>query len=99
MAEQNPSPKPLLPAERMMREVASKQRGAQRARNKWNWSSIAVLGVIGWSVTVPTLVGTALGLWIDRQWPTRFSWSVTLLVIGLVFGCVTAWLRVKGDES
>lgn len=86
-------------AERMIREVASKQRRMERARGKWNWNSIAILGVVGWSVTVPTLIGVAIGLWIDHHWPSRFSWSLMLLLGGLLLGCFHAWLRVKGDQS
>jgi len=99
MAKPN-SPTRLSPqAERMLREVASKQRSMERARSKWSWSSIAILGVIGWSITVPTLIGVAVGLWIDRRWPSRFSWSLMLLVGGLLVGCFHAWLRVKGNHS
>ena len=91
---------PLSPsAERMIREVASKQRRMEHARGKWNWNSIAILGVVGWSVTVPTLIGVAIGLWIDHRWPSRFSWSLMLLLGGLFLGCFHAWLRVKGDQS
>ena len=91
---------PRSPAEeRMAREVAAKQKRLNRGGNQWTWSSIAVLGVVGWSVTVPALAGVALGIWIDHRWPSRFSWSLMLLLGGLLFGCVQAWLRVKGDQS
>lgn len=83
----------------MIREVASQQRRTERPDHRWSWSSITVLGVVGWSVTISTLLGLALGLWIDHHWPSRFPWSLVLLVVGLVFGCVTAWLRVKGDAE
>ncbi len=97
-----PEPKPKLPPteERMIREVAAKQERMVRARGHSNGvlSPIAILGVVGWSVALPTLLGVALGMWIDHHWPSRFSWTLMLLVGGLVFGCVTAWLRVKEDE-
>jgi len=48
-------------------------------------------GLIGWSVTVPTLIGAALGIWVDKHCPSRFSWTLMLLLIGLVIGCFTAW--------
>lgn len=83
----------------MMREVASKQKSIERGHDKWNWSSIAVLGVVGWSVAIPTLLGLAMGLWIDHHWPSRFPWSLALLVVGLVLGCLIAWRNVKGDLS
>jgi len=87
-------------AERMIREVETKQGRIERARGRKNsvLSSIAILGVVGWSVAVPTLIGVAVGLWIDHRWPSHFSWTLTLLTGGLVFGCVGAWMRVKGDQ-
>lgn len=83
----------------MIREVTAKEKRVAHGNNRWTWSSIAVLGVIGWSVTVPTLIGVALGVWIDNRWPSRFSWSLMLLLGGLLLGCVHAWMRVKGDQS
>lgn len=99
MPEQDPSTGLPPSAKRMIREVASQQRRTERPDHRWSWSSITVLGVVGWSVTISTLLGLALGLWIDHHWPSRFPWSLVLLVVGLVFGCVTAWLRVKGDAE
>ena len=99
MPEQRPSPKLPPSAQRMIREVASTQRRMERGNHKWSWSSITVLGVVGWSVAIPTLLGLALGLWIDHHWPSRFPWSLALLAAGLVCGCILAWQRVKGDVS
>ena len=55
----------------MLRDVAAKQERMLRARSerKNNWRAIAILGVIGWSVVVPTLVGVAAGIWLDRRYP------------------------------
>jgi len=101
MADQEPSPKLSPSAERMIRDVASKQERMVRARDQKDpiWSSIAILGVVGWSVSLPTLIGVAAGVWIDHRWPSRFSWTLMLLLAGVVIGCVHAWLRVRGDQS
>jgi ATP synthase protein I len=101
MADLEPSSKLSPSAERMIREVASKQERMVRARAQKDgiWSSIAILGVVGWSVSVPTLIGVAVGLWIDHHWPSRVSWTLMLLLGGLVIGCAHAWLRVRGDQS
>jgi ATP synthase protein I len=50
-----------------------------------------MLGVIGWSVAIPTLIGLALGIWIDTNWPGPFSWTLMLLLGGLALGCLSAW--------
>jgi ATP synthase protein I len=81
----------------MIREVGARQQRMIRARGRKNglWGSIGIMGVVGWSVALPTLIGVAVGVWIDQRWPSRFSWALTLLIGGLVFGCVNAWLRVR----
>ena len=91
---------PETPEQRMLRDVAAKQERMLRARQarKGNLSAVAILGVVGWSVVLPTLAGVAIGVWLDQRWPGRISWSVTLLVTRLVAGCVNAWLRIREDR-
>lgn len=97
-----PEPSPKLPpsAERMIREIGARQERAARgkAQRKTIWTSIAILGVVGWSVTVPTVLGVTAGVWIDRRWPSRISWTLTLLLAGLVLGCASAWLRIERER-
>jgi ATP synthase protein I len=54
------------------------------------WFGLGVMGVIGWSVAVPTLLGAALGIWLDRHHWSRHSWTLALLVAGLSIGCLNA---------
>ncbi|MBZ5602302.1 MAG: AtpZ/AtpI family protein [Acidobacteriia bacterium] len=91
---------PDTPEQRMIRDVAAKQQRMLRARRekKGNWSALSILGVVGWSVVVPTLAGIALGAWIDLRFPSRFSWTVILLIVGLALGCATAWRRIGEDR-
>jgi ATP synthase protein I len=46
-------------------------------------------------VAIPTLVGIAFGLWIDRTWPSQYSWALMFLVAGVIVGCINAayWVR------
>jgi ATP synthase protein I len=102
-----PNPKPsstLGPsdsAERMVRHVEARQAKMLRKRNQQGdfWRSLALLGLVGWSVAIPTLLGALAGAWIDHHWPSRFSWTLMLLVIGLTLGCLNAWLQVKRDDN
>lgn len=96
-----PTPPKLSPsAERIVRQVESRQtrilRG--RAQRRDFWASLAILGLVGWSVVLPTLLGAALGTWIDHRWPGKFSWTLMLLITGLVVGCINAWLRINKDQ-
>lgn len=87
-------------AERMIRKVQTRQIQMERAKRQNNsfWNSVAMLGTIGWSVALPTLIGVAAGVWIDHRWPSRFSWALMLLMAGLVFGCTSVWLRIRKDQ-
>ena len=95
--ERKPADKLSPAAERMIRQVESKQERMVRGRNHRDavLRSIAILGVIGWSVVLPTLVGVAVGVWMDGRWPSRFSWTLILMTAGLLLGCANAWLRIR----
>lgn len=54
-------------------------------------SRLAQIGVLGWTIVVPTLIGVALGRWLDRLFGTRVFFSAPLLMIGAAFGLWSAW--------
>lgn len=58
-----------------------------------------MMGLIGWSVAIPTLLGAALGLWLDKRYPSARSWTLMLLVIGLIIGCLNAWHWVAQEDK
>lgn len=88
----------------MRRQVARKaarRARAEREQDRSIWFSLGLFGLIGWSIAVPSLLGVALGLWIDSRWPGPVSWTLTLLFAGVVVGCVNAWYWIReegGDE-
>ena len=63
------------------------------------WFGLGMMGLIGWSVVVPTLLGAAIGIWLDRHYPGGRSWTLALLVAGLALGCLNAWLWVAKEEK
>lgn len=64
------------------------------------WTGLGMMGLIGWSVVVPTLLGAALGMWLDARHVGGRSWTLALLVAGLGIGCLNAWRWVdKEDEA
>jgi ATP synthase protein I len=63
------------------------------------WLGFGAFGMIGWSVALPTLVGVALGYWLDHRYPGRVSWTLTLLVVGLAIGCGIAWNWVAKEHK
>ena len=63
------------------------------------WFGLGMMGLIGWSVAVPTLLGAALGLWLDKRQPGQRSWTLALLIAGLTVGCLNAWHWVAKEEK
>jgi ATP synthase protein I len=62
------------------------------------WFGLGMMGLIGWSVALPTVLGAALGLWLDKRHPGQHSWTLALLVAGLLLGCFNAWHWVAKED-
>ncbi len=72
---------------------------ARREGTKSVWFGLGMSGLVGWSVTIPTLIGAALGLWVDKHYPTPYSWTLMLLLMGLIIGCLNAWRWVNSEYN
>jgi len=61
---------------------------------------IGTFGMIGWSIAVPTVGGAFLGLWLDRVAPQAFSWTIALILAGVVLGAfiAAAWISKEGGD-
>ena len=82
---------------RKIGDQAERKLKAQRGPQRSVWFGLGMSGLIGWSVTVPTLIGVALGIWVDKHYPSKFSWTLMLLLIGLIIGCLNAWHWVGSE--
>ncbi|MBF0549506.1 MAG: AtpZ/AtpI family protein [Deltaproteobacteria bacterium] len=86
----------------LSREIEAKATRKIKARRNATpgvWFGLGMMGLIGWSVVVPTLLGAALGIWLDNHHPGSHSWTLMLLIIGLVIGCLNAWHWVAKEEK
>jgi len=72
---------------------------AQRKPEQTIWFGLGMIGLVGWSVAIPTLLGAALGVWLDRNYPGSHSWTLMFLAIGLAIGCMNAWHWVDREEK
>jgi ATP synthase protein I len=79
-------------------EAVKRRRERQaRGRREGEWSigqNLALIGVLGWTIVTPTLIGVFAGRWLDRQFGSGIFWTLGLLVLGLAFGCALAWKRM-----
>lgn len=72
---------------------------ARRRAGQGIWFGLGMMGLIGWSVVVPTLLGAALGLWLDEHHSGKLSWTLALLMAGLTLGCLNAWHWVAKEDK
>jgi ATP synthase protein I len=95
--KRTPEPAPKLAVQ--IGAKAARKLQARRKRHAGIWFGLGMMGLVGWSVAVPTLLGAGLGIWIDRTHPGGRSWTLALLVAGLAAGCLNAWLWVAKEEK
>jgi ATP synthase protein I len=85
----------------LIRGVGRKERRKIRARQQKErrvWFGLGMFGVVGWSVVMPTLIGLALGIWIDRSWASGYSFTLMGLIGGLGVGLMSAWYWVSSES-
>ena len=82
-------------------EIGAKAARKLRARRSTQgvWFGLGMMGLIGWSVAVPTLLGAALGLWLDKHHPGKHGWTLALLVGGPAIGCLNAWHWIASEDE
>lgn len=87
--------------EKFWQDVSKKASHKLRARKdkaKGTWYWLGMFGLVGWSIAVPTVIGIVIGVWIDHSWPSRISWTLTLLVLGVGLGSLSAWHWIKQES-
>lgn len=95
-------PSELKQEEKFYTSISEKESRMLKAKteNKRSvWMGLGMLGIIGWSVVVPTLLGVALGIWLDKTYKVSFSWTISFLIIGLVTGCSIAWHWISKERK
>lgn len=96
-----PSNSDLPPKEpSFSRQVATKANRKLKARRekKSLWFGLGMFGMVGWSVALPALLGIALGVWIDTHFSSQYSWTLMLLVVGVILGCLNAWYWIDKES-
>ncbi|MEQ8633661.1 AtpZ/AtpI family protein [Gimesia maris] len=72
---------------------------AQREKHHTIWFGFGMFGLIGWSVTIPAVLGAILGMWIDARWPGPYSWTLMLMIGGVALGCLNAWKWIHKEGN
>lgn len=76
-----------------LEQMQRRAQSLERLRRQPRYSpllGLGAFGVIGWSIALPTVAGAFLGVWLNTVAPQAFSWTLALMLAGLVFGIVLA---------
>ncbi|WP_062643100.1 AtpZ/AtpI family protein [Caballeronia arationis] len=76
---------------RAAREALQRERQASEEPEPSLGNRLGQIGILGWTIVVPTLLGLALGHWLDRQFGTGVFFSAPLLMVGSGVGLWSAW--------
>lgn len=78
-----------------MAEAARKEKDR---RTRWRTEGepsvmrfVGQIGILGWIIVAPTLLGLFVGRWLDSNLGTGIFWSGALLVLGVTLGFWSGW--------
>ncbi len=79
--------------------LINKAKAMEHRRSRLLFFNAALLGVYGWQLSIPVLLGVGLGQFLDRVFPApHFSWTLNFIFIGFIVGIINAnrWLHKEG---
>jgi len=56
---------------------------------------LAQIGVLGWIIVVPILIGVFVGRWLDQTFNSGLFCTAPLLMLGAALGCWSAWKWIE----
>jgi ATP synthase protein I len=80
--------------DQLTRKSARRERARSEGRHGLHFG-LGMFGVIGWSVAVPTILGIALGVYLDARSGQRYSWTLMLMFGGMLLGVANAWWWIE----
>ena len=72
-----------------------------KVRRQQRWSAdFGMIASLGGVIIVPILLGVFGGGWLDTHFPVDFSWRLSLLFLGFIWGLINAyyWLKIEDEK-
>ena len=87
------------PAPRILTYEADDDNEVFVAVDEGVWFGLGMMGLISWLVAVPNLRDAALGIWLNLHYTSTHSWTLSLLIPGLLLVYVNAWRWVASEDK
>lgn len=78
--------------------VCKAEKIKRRPYRRWS-SEFGMIASLGGVIIIPILLGIWSGGWLDEHLPQRFSWRLSLLMVGFVWGIFNAYWWLKIEET
>jgi ATP synthase protein I len=79
-----------------IRQSSQRRERARRESEPSLGRYLAQIGVLGWMIVLPGLVGVFAGRWLDRWMGSGIFWTGPLLIAGVAIGCWGTWRWMHG---
>lgn len=83
-------------------EVAAQQRRLIRFRTHGDrslWHGLGMIGLVGWTIVLPVLIGTAAGTWLDRRLGGGIRFTLGMIALGVIVGGVNVWNWLERERK
>ena len=78
--------------------AAIRRDGSRLARRETGhrsfWQSLGVLGMVGWPIALGSVGGSLFGRYLDARFGTGIRYTLMLMTVGVLAGCLAAWKTV-----
>ncbi len=81
--------------QKAVRTRRQRQDMADREGERSLWQNLSMVGALGWLVVTPTLLGVAVGRWLDARFDAGQTFTGALIMLGAGFGLYLAWQRMN----
>lgn len=88
-------------AEKKIQKTLQRKAEQLKLRRKQRWNAdFGMIASLGGVFIVPILLGIWGGKWLDEVFPQSFSWQLSLLFGGMLWGLINAyfWLKIENEK-
>lgn len=86
-----PDPAERDPVLRRVRQEVDRDRAWNASAEPAVTARLAQIGVLGWMIVIPILIGVFVGRWMDRALHAGLFYTAPLLMLGAALGFYCAW--------
>jgi len=73
------------------RRTAERVREGEKRPEPSLGARLGQIGVLGWAIVLPILIGLFIGRWLDRLLQSGVMFSAALIMVGAAAGLWSAW--------